>query len=124
MTPFAGCAILGLEADSMGMPSEPLCLELLPAVESASLFCTNSKAFPFGSDNRVFIKTNKIASVYGKNGLDEYIRNEIKKGNLVRIKKEAPPVVNPRLQLPSIMLTLPLRKRRQIRLRWPLMRIV
>lgn len=40
--------------------------------------------------NRVFIKTNKIASVYGKNGLDEYIRNEIKKGNLVRIKKRGP----------------------------------
>lgn len=43
-----------------------------------------------GSYNRVFIKTNKIASVYGKNGLDEYIRNEIKKGNLVRIKKRGP----------------------------------
>ena len=39
-------------------------------------------------------------------------------GNLVRIKKEAPSVVNPRHQLPSIMLALPLRLKRQIRLRW------
>ena len=40
--------------------------------------------------NRVFIKTNKIASVYGKEDLTEYIRREIEKGNLVRIKKRGP----------------------------------
>lgn len=43
-----------------------------------------------GLYNRVFIKTNKIASVYGKNDLMEYINREIAKGNLVRIKKRGP----------------------------------
>ena len=43
-----------------------------------------------GSYNRVLIRTNKIASVYGKSSLNEYIKREIAKGNLVRIKKRSP----------------------------------
>ena len=72
-----------------------------------------------GSYNRVFMQTNRIASVYGKSGLSDYIKREVAKGNLVRIKKEAPPTVNPRLQLPSIIMASLLRRRRQTSLRWP-----
>jgi hypothetical protein len=43
-----------------------------------------------GSYNRVFMRTNKIASVYGKSGLSDYIKREVAKGNLVRIKKRSP----------------------------------
>lgn len=43
-----------------------------------------------GSYNRVFMQTNKIASVYGKSGLNDYIKREVAKGNLVRIKKRSP----------------------------------
>lgn len=43
-----------------------------------------------GSYNRVLIRTNKIASVYGKSSLNEYIKREVAKGNLVRIKKRSP----------------------------------
>lgn len=43
-----------------------------------------------GSYNRVLIRTNKIASVYGKSSLNEYIKREIARGNLVRIKKRSP----------------------------------
>lgn len=43
-----------------------------------------------GSYNRVFMQTNKIASVYGKSGLSDYIKREVAKGNLVRIKKRSP----------------------------------
>ena len=39
-----------------------------------------------GLYNRVFIDTNKIATVYGKNNLKNYIREQIDKGNLVRVK--------------------------------------
>lgn len=45
-----------------------------------------------GSYNRVLIRTNKIASVYGKSSLNEYIKREIAKGNLVRIKKRSPAI--------------------------------
>lgn len=43
-----------------------------------------------GDYNRVFMQTNKIASVYGKSGLSEYIKREVANGNLVRIKKRSP----------------------------------
>ena len=43
-----------------------------------------------GDYNRVFMQTNKIASVYGKSGLSDYIKREVAKGNLVRIKKRSP----------------------------------
>lgn len=36
------------------------------------------------------MQTNKIASVYGKSGLSEYIKREVANGNLVRIKKRSP----------------------------------
>lgn len=45
-----------------------------------------------GSYNRVFIRTNKIASVYGKSSLNEYIKREVARGNLVRIKKRSPAI--------------------------------
>lgn len=45
-----------------------------------------------GSYNRVFIRTNKIASVYGKSNLNEYIKREVARGNLVRIKKRSPAI--------------------------------
>jgi len=40
-----------------------------------------------GIYNRVFIDTNKIATVFGRNEIYLYIREQISKGNLVRIKK-------------------------------------
>lgn len=43
-----------------------------------------------GSYNRVLIRTNKIASVYGKSSLSEHIKREVANGNLVRIKKRSP----------------------------------
>lgn len=43
-----------------------------------------------GSYNRVFMQTNKIASVYGRSAVSEYIKREVAKGNLVRIKKRSP----------------------------------
>lgn len=43
-----------------------------------------------GSYNRVLIRTNKIASVYGKSSLSEYVKREVANGNLVRIKKRSP----------------------------------
>ena len=39
-----------------------------------------------GQYNRVFLDTNKIATVFGRNNFNEYINKEIQKGNLVRIK--------------------------------------
>ncbi len=39
-----------------------------------------------GQHNRVFIDTNKIATVFGRKQFAEYINKEIKNGNLVRIK--------------------------------------
>ncbi len=39
--------------------------------------------------NRMYIKTNKIATVYGKEGLRDYIKTQIKKQNLVRIKNRS-----------------------------------
>ena len=40
-----------------------------------------------GIYNRVFIDTNKIATVFGRDEIYSYIREQISKGNLVRIKK-------------------------------------
>lgn len=40
-----------------------------------------------GIYNRAFIDTNKIATVFGKDAIYSYIREQISKGNLVRIKK-------------------------------------
>ena len=37
----------------------------------------------------MFIDTNKIATVFGRNELKKYIKNEIAKGNLVRIKNRS-----------------------------------
>lgn len=42
-----------------------------------------------GSYNRVFIDTNKIATVYGKENFSDYIQKEVRKGNLVRIKNKS-----------------------------------
>lgn len=43
-----------------------------------------------GVYNKVFVDTNKIATVYGKIEFRKYIQNQIKNGNLVRIKKRSP----------------------------------
>lgn len=40
-----------------------------------------------GRYNNVYIDTNKIVTVYGKSKLRDYIQKELRKGNLVRIKK-------------------------------------
>lgn len=40
-----------------------------------------------GLYNRVFVDTNKIATVFGRDELRQYIQEQIRKGNLVRIKK-------------------------------------
>ena len=40
-----------------------------------------------GQYNRVFIDTNKIATVFGRKSFNAYIEKEIRNGNLVRIKK-------------------------------------
>lgn len=42
-----------------------------------------------GQYNRVFIDTNKIATVFGRDNLSSYIQKEIKNGNLVRIKNKS-----------------------------------
>ena len=42
-----------------------------------------------GQYNRVFIDTNKIATVFGRDNFSEYIQKEIKNGNLVRIKNKS-----------------------------------
>ena len=42
-----------------------------------------------GQYNRVFIETNKIATVFGRNDLFAYLQREVKKGNLVRIKNKS-----------------------------------
>lgn len=42
-----------------------------------------------GVYNRVFIDTNKIATVFGRSELREYIKQQIAKGNLVRIKNKS-----------------------------------
>ncbi len=42
-----------------------------------------------GLYNRVFIDTNKIATVFGKTEFRKYIREQLNKGNLVRIKNRS-----------------------------------
>lgn len=42
-----------------------------------------------GRYNNVRVIVNKIATVYGKNGLSEYLNREIERGNLVRIKRKS-----------------------------------
>lgn len=42
-----------------------------------------------GIYNKVFIDTNKVATVYGKIEFRKYIQTQISKGNLVRIKKRS-----------------------------------
>jgi len=37
--------------------------------------------------NQMYIDTNTVATVFGKEGIREYIREQIKRGNLVRIKR-------------------------------------
>ena len=39
--------------------------------------------------NRVFVDVNKISTVFGRDNFEEYINNQIKKGNLVRIKNRS-----------------------------------
>ncbi len=41
---------------------------------------------------RVNADTNKIATVFGKKNIEEYLKKEIQKGNLVRIKNRSNPV--------------------------------
>ena len=43
----------------------------------------------YGRYNRVFIETNKIATVFGRENFKTYIQKEISKGNLVRIKNRS-----------------------------------
>ncbi|MBR5521382.1 MAG: hypothetical protein IKU54_05230 [Oscillospiraceae bacterium] len=40
-----------------------------------------------GLYNNVVIETNKIATVYGKENINNYINKELKKGNIVKIKR-------------------------------------
>ena len=42
-----------------------------------------------GQYNRVFIDTNKIATVFGRDDFSAYIQKEIQNGNLVRIKNKS-----------------------------------
>lgn len=42
-----------------------------------------------GQYNQVFIETNKIATVFGRERFLEYIQNEVRNGNLVRIKNRS-----------------------------------
>ena len=42
-----------------------------------------------GQYNQVFIETNKIATVFGRKRFLEYIQNEVRNGNLVRIKNRS-----------------------------------
>ena len=42
-----------------------------------------------GQYNRVFIDTNKVATVFGREGLNDYLRREVQSGNLVRIKNRS-----------------------------------
>lgn len=42
-----------------------------------------------GQYNRVFMDTNKIATVFGRDDFFDYISREVKKGNLVRIKNRS-----------------------------------
>jgi len=42
-----------------------------------------------GIYNNVFIDTNKIATVFGKTNINDYINREIKKGNLSQIKRKS-----------------------------------
>ncbi len=42
-----------------------------------------------GQYNRVFIDINKVATVFGRNNFNEYISNQLKKGELVRIKNRS-----------------------------------
>ena len=43
----------------------------------------------YGRYNRIFVETNKIATVFGRDNFKAYIQNEIAKGNLVRIKNRS-----------------------------------
>lgn len=42
-----------------------------------------------GQYNRVFIETNKIATVFGRDNISAYIKKEVRKGNLVKIKNKS-----------------------------------
>ena len=42
-----------------------------------------------GQYNRVFIETNKIATVFGRNDMLAYLQREVEKGNLVKIKNKS-----------------------------------
>lgn len=42
-----------------------------------------------GQYNRVFISTNKIATVFGRSNFEDYIRKELENGNLVKIKNRS-----------------------------------
>lgn len=42
-----------------------------------------------GQCNRVFIDTNKISTVFGRENFREYIARQVKKGNLVRVKNKS-----------------------------------
>jgi len=42
-----------------------------------------------GRYNKIFIDTNKIATVFGRNELRNYIKNQIANGNLVRMKNKS-----------------------------------
>lgn len=54
-----------------------------------------------GQYNRVFIDINRIATVFGREGLNEYLRRETDKGNLVRIKNKSTKVSERAGRLPD-----------------------
>lgn len=56
-----------------------------------------------GQHNEVFIDTNKIATVFGREDMNRYIDRELRTGNLVRIKIKALRPVNGRHQLPAVI---------------------
>lgn len=41
-----------------------------------------------GQYNRVFMPSNKVATVFGRNGISQYIQEQVRKGNLVRVKNK------------------------------------
>ena len=43
-----------------------------------------------GQYNRVFIDTNKVSTVFGRQKLSDYLKRQIQKGNLVRVKRKSP----------------------------------
>ena len=52
-----------------------------------------------GEYNRIFMDTNKLATVFGRDDFENYIKRELSKGNLVRIKNRSNQVSEPTLAI-------------------------